>query len=116
MICDMHMDCKQPVTHTGSKGYIYCTMHAIERRQSGYERTRKMAKWELEHIAADRPLLSYERTRKPDPRWAQCVRASNRLADLVCSMYHPGDDKARQTWPTSTWAEIIASELGVRYE
>lgn len=45
--------------------------------------------------------------------WAQCVRASNQLADLVCSMYHPKDDKARKTWPTATWAEIIASELGI---
>jgi hypothetical protein len=24
------------------------------------------------------------------------------------------DEKARQTWPTATWAEIIASELGIK--
>jgi len=47
------------------------------------------------------------------PSWGGCCRASSRLADMVCSMYHPGDKKARQTWPTATWAEIIASELGV---
>jgi hypothetical protein len=46
-------------------------------------------------------------------QWAGCCRASNRLADLVCSMYHPRDPKARQTWPTATWAEIIAQELGI---
>ena len=45
--------------------------------------------------------------------WPACCAAANRLADLVCSMYHPKDDKARQTWPTATWAEIIASELGI---
>ena len=46
-------------------------------------------------------------------QWKACCRASNRLADLVCAMYHPGDVEARKTWPTATWAEIIASELGV---
>jgi len=45
--------------------------------------------------------------------WSGCVRASNRIADLVCAMYHPGDDKARKTWPTATWAEIIAAELDI---
>ncbi len=45
--------------------------------------------------------------------WAGCCKASGRLADLVCAMYHPKDQKARQTWPTATWAEIIASELDI---
>jgi hypothetical protein len=45
--------------------------------------------------------------------WQSCARAANRLADLVCSMYHPKDAKARQVWPTATWAELIANELGV---
>ena len=45
--------------------------------------------------------------------WEGCVRASNRLADLVCAMYHPKEEKTRKTWPTATWAEIIASEIGV---
>lgn len=48
-------------------------------------------------------------------KWEACVRAAGRLADLVCAMYHPGDVKARKTWPTATWAEIIAAELGVPY-
>ncbi len=47
------------------------------------------------------------------PTWADCCRASNRLADLVCLMYHPKGEQARKTWPTTTWAEIIASELGI---
>ena len=40
-------------------------------------------------------------------------KTSNRIADLVCALYHPKDEKARQTWPTATWAEIIPSELGI---
>lgn len=115
-LCDLHMDCKNPVTHIGNKGYLYCSMHAVERRQSGYERTRKMVAWELKVIANGEPLPSYTRKRKPDARWIKCVRAADRLADMVCLMYHPGDTKARLTWPTATWAEIIASELGVDYE
>lgn len=47
------------------------------------------------------------------PNWEGCVRASNRLADMVCLMYHPKDQKARDVWPTATWAEIIAAELGI---
>jgi hypothetical protein len=46
--------------------------------------------------------------------WPSCCAAARRLADLVCAMYHPKDDKARQTWPTATWAEIIACELGIQ--
>jgi hypothetical protein len=47
------------------------------------------------------------------PGWSACCRASNRIADLVCAMYHPGDKVARKVFPTATWAEIIASELDV---
>jgi len=47
------------------------------------------------------------------PDWQACTRASGRIADLVCMAYHPKDEKARATRPTSTWAEIIASELGI---
>ena len=45
--------------------------------------------------------------------WVACSRAANRLADLVCLMYHPKDDLARRIFPTATWTEIIASELGI---
>ena len=40
--CDMRKDCAEAVTHIGSKGYIYCAKHAVQRRESGYERTRAM--------------------------------------------------------------------------
>lgn len=46
-------------------------------------------------------------------KWRACCRASGRIADMVCTMYHPGNKKARDTWPTATWAEIIAVELGI---
>jgi hypothetical protein len=36
------------------------------------------------------------------PDWAGCCRASNRLMDLVCAIYHPGDAFARRVAPTST--------------
>ena len=49
------------------------------------------------------------------PEMSACHRAANQLADLVCLMYHPNDAKARETYPTATWAEIIASELGIQY-
>jgi len=49
----------------------------------------------------------------PNKDWQSCTRAANRLADLVCAMYHPKDAQARKVWPTATWAEIIAAELGV---
>ena len=45
--------------------------------------------------------------------WSNCCRAAGRLVDLVCTMYHLKDEKARQTWSTATWAEIIASEFGI---
>lgn len=48
------------------------------------------------------------------PIWEDCCNASNELADMVCAMYHPGDKKARETWPTATWAEIIARNLGIQ--
>ena len=59
--CDMRKDCTEAVTHIGSKGYVYCAKHAVERRQSGYERTRAMSAWELKLIAAGQPLPSYQR-------------------------------------------------------
>jgi hypothetical protein len=58
--CDMRKDCTEAVTHIGSKGYVYCAKHAVDRRQSGYERTRAMRAWELKLIAAGQPLPSYK--------------------------------------------------------
>ena len=42
--------------------------------------------------------------------WAGCSRAANRIADLVAACYAPKD---RALFPTATWTEIIASELGI---
>jgi hypothetical protein len=65
MTCDMDKNCTNAVTHIGEKGYIYCTSCAIGRRQSGYERTRKMRVWELALIRSGNPLPSYKPTRRP---------------------------------------------------
>ena len=45
--------------------------------------------------------------------WEGCCRAANRLMDLTCFMYHPGNKEARLIAPTAIWAEIIAGELGI---
>ena len=45
--------------------------------------------------------------------WEGCCKAANRLADLACALYHPNDKHSRKIFPVSTWAEIIAEELGV---
>ena len=52
-------------------------------------------------------------TEEQRKQWVACTRASNRLADMVCMMYHPKDELARKVFPTATWAELIASELGI---
>lgn len=57
--CDMVAGCSAPVAYIGSKGYAYCATHGRERASFGYERCRKLAAWEREHIAAGRALLSY---------------------------------------------------------
>jgi hypothetical protein len=48
------------------------------------------------------------------PDWKACARASNRIADLVSAVNNPNDKEARKLMPTATWAEIIASELGIQ--
>lgn len=57
MTCDMRRDCTMPVTHIGSKGYIYCAAHALDRR--GWEHCRKLRKWEIALIERGIPLASY---------------------------------------------------------
>lgn len=63
--CEMDHDCDAPVTHVGSKGYIYCAGHAQIRRQSGYERCRKARGWEMGMLRAGRVLPSYKPQKKP---------------------------------------------------
>jgi hypothetical protein len=82
----------------------------IPRRPLDKERFRRYFESDKEYLVNNRDIavrLLDEAT------WAGCCRASNRLADLVCMMYHPKDEMARKVWPTATWAEIIASELGI---
>ena len=57
--CDMEHECTQPVTHIGNKGYVYCTEHAVTRRESGYERCRKMTHAEMLTILSGKPLTKY---------------------------------------------------------
>lgn len=57
--CEMSRTCEHPVTHIGSKGYIYCAQDAADRRFSGYESTRALTAWELEHLRNGRGILSY---------------------------------------------------------
>jgi hypothetical protein len=57
--CEMRDDCESPVTHIGSKGYIYCTEHAVLRHDLSYERTRKMTFKELRTIREGHPLEAY---------------------------------------------------------
>lgn len=57
--CDMHRECQNPVTHIGSKGYVYCTGHANDRRLAQVEHTRKLRGWELGLLREGENLISY---------------------------------------------------------
>lgn len=57
--CDGFCGRKNPVTHIGSKGYLYCPQCALQRRVSGYERTRKMTAVERRTIASGQPISRY---------------------------------------------------------
>jgi hypothetical protein len=63
--CDMTEFCQSAVTHIGNKGYAYCAEHAQQRRQYGYESTRKMRVWELQLLASGQPLPSYQPLPQP---------------------------------------------------
>lgn len=64
--CDMVRGCAEPVTHIGSKGYMYCAAHAIERRGYRVEGTRKLRGWELHYLRQGRALPSYTPGPKPE--------------------------------------------------
>lgn len=59
MKCMMKRNCTKPVTHIGSKGYIYCTECADRRRSYGSERCRKMTPAELKLIEQGKPIARY---------------------------------------------------------
>lgn len=61
--CDMVEGCVRPVTYIGEKGYVYCAECVVHRK--GWERCRKMRKWELDMINSGKPLPSYKPGRKP---------------------------------------------------
>ena len=55
--CDMTKDCKQPVTHLDTAGYVYCTAHGLERRS--YEPCRKLRPFELRRLARGEQIQRY---------------------------------------------------------
>ncbi|GGG86892.1 hypothetical protein [Edaphobacter dinghuensis] len=79
--CEMRDDCLNAVTHIGNKGYIYCSVHALERRQSGYERTRRLRVWELKLLRNGDAVPSYTPIKKP--RHAASQRRMTRQEALV---------------------------------
>lgn len=61
--CDMNSDCPYPATYLGDRGFIYCTEHAPCRQ--GFERTRKLKRWELQYLREGKQLPSYKPVPKP---------------------------------------------------
>lgn len=57
--CEISDECSAPVTHIGSKGYIYCTEHARLRHDLQYESTRRLRPWELKLLEAGERVPSY---------------------------------------------------------
>lgn len=51
--------CDCAVTHIGNKGYVYCAICAVIRRQSGYERTRRLTKTEMRLLQSGEPIRKY---------------------------------------------------------
>lgn len=48
--CDMVSTCLDPVTYVDNKGYVYCTLHGLDRL---YMRPcRKLLKWERDKMEA----------------------------------------------------------------
>jgi hypothetical protein len=46
--CDMTADCIEPITYLDDKGFVYCTMHGLQRQD--WRRCRKMRQHELRRI------------------------------------------------------------------
>jgi len=77
--CNMREDCAAPVTHIGSKGYVYCAAHAAARR--GVEGARKLRGWEIHYLRQGRALPSY--TPGPEPKDAPEVVAEVVAPEVV---------------------------------
>ena len=86
--CDMSHECKDPVTHIGEDGYVYCAFDALRRRN--WERTRKMRPWELRWIAAGKPLPDYKPGPEPkEPAPTRCSCAHNADGTTSTTMMCP---------------------------
>jgi hypothetical protein len=59
--CDMSKECREPVTHIGAKGWIYCTGHAQVRSET-WERCRQMRPFEIRMIEGGKPISYTRRT------------------------------------------------------
>lgn len=61
MQCEMSDDCKAPVTMLESKGYVYCTEHGLDRRESnrGRSHVRKLRPHELRKLERGEVLAKY---------------------------------------------------------
>lgn len=56
--CDMKTGCLWPVTHIDEKGYVYCSEHGVQRRDSGIH-CRQLKPWELNRILRGEPIERY---------------------------------------------------------
>lgn len=52
--CDGIKDCKNPISHIDSRGFIYCEKHGYFRSQ--YEKCRKLKQNELKLLELDKPI------------------------------------------------------------
>lgn len=60
LACDGGWDkCIGTVSMIGNKGYVYCCVCGPTRRQSGYERVRKVTASELRTLQSGEPLRAY---------------------------------------------------------
>jgi len=46
----MQNDCNATVTHIDVKGYVYCTVHGVERKS--WQRCRKLTPVEIRHLTS----------------------------------------------------------------
>ena len=57
LTCAMSENCNNPVTHIGSRGFVYCSACAKDRQY--WERCRRMRQWEIRRLEAGE-CISYE--------------------------------------------------------
>lgn len=57
--CDMTADCTEPITHLDSKGYLYCTKHAAQRKSSSGPSVRKLKPGEISKLSRGESIRGY---------------------------------------------------------